>query len=80
MLFDNNNKPFAKWKSSCRKELLQALLELEANDKPTPELHYHMRKAKDCLYYWDNDVNAWERNTIAIQIPSNIYEQQELDE
>ena len=56
MLFDSDNKPFIKWKRSCRKELLQALLELESNDKPTPELHYHMRKAKDCLYYWDNNI------------------------
>jgi len=78
-MLDNNN-PFSKWKRSCRRELLQALLEIESNDKPTAEMHYHMRKAKDCLYYWDSDISAWEKNTVAIEIPSNIYEQQELDE
>ena len=56
-----------KWKRSLRKRLINCLARIENDNKPTQELHYELRKAKEAFTYWNSDTAMWEKHQIVIE-------------
>ena len=44
-----------KWRRTLRKKLLNCLVLIENKGKPTQDLMYELRKAKEALTYWNSD-------------------------
>ena len=55
-----------KWKRTLRKKLLNCLVLIENHGKPTQELMYELRLAKDALTYWNSDTALWEKHQMII--------------
>ena len=51
-----------KWRRTLRKKLINCLVLIENHGKPTQELMYELRKAKEALTYWNSDTATWEKN------------------
>ena len=56
-----------KWKRTLRKKLLNCLVLIEKHGKPTQELMYELRLAKDALTYWNSDTALWEKHQMVIE-------------
>ena len=48
-----------KWRRTLRKKLLNCLVLIENKGKPTQDLMYELRKAKEALTYWNSDSAMW---------------------
>ena len=57
-----------KWRRTLRKKLLNCLVLIENHGKPTQELLFELRKAKDALTYWNSDTALWEKHNMVIPI------------
>ena len=55
-----------KWKRTLRKKLLKCLVLIENQGRPTQELSYELRLAKDALTYWNSDTALWEKHQMVI--------------
>ena len=55
-----------KWRRTLRKELLNCLVLIENHGKPTQDLMYRLRKAKEALTYWNSDTALWEKHQMII--------------
>ena len=55
-----------KWRRTLRKKLLNCLVLIENHGKPTQELMYELRLAKDALTYWNSDTALWEKHQMVI--------------
>ena len=55
-----------KWRRTLRKKLLNCLVLIENHGKPTQELMYELRLAKDALTYWNSDTALWEKHQMII--------------
>ena len=70
----SDNKPMVdtswelKWRRTLRKKLLNCLVLIENHGKPTQELLFELRKAKDALTYWNSDTALWEKHNMVIPI------------
>ena len=68
----SENKPMVdtswelKWRRTLRKKLLNCLVLIENHGKPTQELMYELRLAKDALTYWNSDTALWEKHQMVI--------------
>jgi hypothetical protein len=51
-----------KWKRTLRKKLLNCLVLIENQGRPTQELSYELRLARDCFNNWNTDAADWEKN------------------
>ena len=81
----SDNKPMVdtswelKWRRTLRKKLLNCLVLIENHGKPTQELLFELRKAKDALTYWNSDTALWEKHNMVIPITPPV-PQAELQE
>ena len=70
----SDNKPMVdtswelKWRRTLRKKLLNCLVLIENKGKPTQELLFELRQAKDALTYWNSDTALWEKHNMVIPI------------
>ena len=70
----SDNKPIIdtswelKWRRTLRKKLLNCLVLIENHGKPTQELMYELRLAKDALTYWNSDTALWEKHQMVVPI------------
>ena len=55
-----------KWKRTLRKKLLNCLVLIENQGKPTQDLMYELRKAKEALTYWNSDTALSEKHQMII--------------
>ena len=55
-----------KWKRTYRKHLINCLVLIENKGKPTTELLYEQRKAKEALNNWNSDTATWERHHMVL--------------
>ncbi len=68
----SDNKPMVdtswelKWRRTLRKKLLNCLVLIENQGKPTQDLMYELRKAKEALTYWNSDTALWEKHQMVI--------------
>ena len=68
----SDNKPIIdtswelKWRRTLRKKLINCLVLIENHGKPTQELMYELRLAKDALTYWNSDTALWEKHQMVI--------------
>ena len=68
----SENKPMVdtswelKWRRTLRKKLLNCLVLIENQGKPTQDLMYELRKAKEALTYWNSDTALWEKHQMVI--------------
>jgi hypothetical protein len=68
----SENKPMVdtswelKWRRTLRKKLLNCLVLIENHGKPTQDLMYELRKAKEALTYWNSDTALWEKHQMVI--------------
>ena len=58
-----------KWKRTLRKKLLNCLVLIENQGRPTQELSYELRLARDCFNNWNTDAADWEKNRMVF--PTN---------
>ena len=69
----SDNKPMVdtswelKWRRTLRKKLLNCLVLIENQGKPTQDLMYELRKAKEALTYWNSDTALWEKHQMVIE-------------
>ena len=67
-----SNKPMidtsweSKWRRTLRKKLLNCLVLIENHGKPTQDLMYELRQAKEALTYWNSDTALWEKHQMVI--------------
>ena len=59
----SENKPMVdngemKRRRTLRKKLLNCLVLIENQGKPTQDLMYELRKAKEALTYWNSDTHC----------------------
>ena len=68
----SENKPMVdtswelKWRRTLRKKLLNCLVLIENHGKPTQDLMYELRQAKEALTYWNSDTALWEKHQMVI--------------
>ena len=55
-----------KWRRTLRKKLLNCLVLIENHGKPTQDLMYELRQAKEALTYWNSDTALWEKHQMVI--------------
>ena len=81
----SENKPMVdtswelKWRRTLRKKLLNCLVLIENHGKPTQDLMYELRKAKEALTYWNSDTALWEKHQMVIPTSAPV-PQAELQE
>ena len=74
----SDNKPIIdtswelKWRRTLRKKLLNCLVLIENHGKPTQELMYELRLAKDALTYWNSDTALWEKHQMVVPITQPV--------
>ena len=74
----SDNKPMVdtswelKWRRTLRKKLLNCLVLIENQGKPTQELMYELRKAKEALTYWNSDTALWEKHQMVIPMNAPV--------
>jgi len=73
-MIDNSHK--IKWKRSARKNLINAIVQIENFDYPTDELKNYLALAKDCVFYWGSDIAKWEKHTATIELPQPVLDHQ----
>ena len=81
----SENKPMVdtswelKWRRTLRKKLLNCLVLIENQGKPTQDLMYELRKAKEALPYWNSATALWEKHQMVIPMNAPV-PQAELQE
>ena len=45
---------------------------IENQGKPTQELMYELRKAKEALTYWNSDTALWEKHQMVVPITQPV--------
>ena len=74
----SDNKPIIdtswelKWRRTLRKKLLNCLVLIENHGKPTQELMYELRLARDALTYWNSDTALWEKHQMVIPMNAPV--------
>ena len=74
----SDNKPMVdtswelKWRRTLRKKLLNCLVLIENQGKPTQDLMYELRKAKAALTYWNSDTALWEKHQMVIPMNAPV--------
>jgi len=74
----SENKPMVdtswelKWRRTLRKKLLNCLVLIENHGKPTQDLMYELRKAKEALTYWNSDTALWEKHQMVIPMNAPV--------
>ena len=74
----SDNKPMVdtswelKWRRTLRKKLLNCLVLIENQGKPTQDLMYELRKAKEALTYWNSDTALWEKHQMVIPMNAPV--------
>ena len=68
-----------KWRRTLRKKLLNCLVLIENQGKPTKDLLYEVRKAKEALTYWNSDTALWEKKKMVITTTETV-QQDELQD
>ena len=74
----SENKPMVdtswelKWRRTLRKKLLNCLVLIENKGKPTQELMYELRLARDALTYWNSDTALWEKHQMVIPMNAPV--------
>ena len=74
----SDNKPMVdtswelKWRRTLRKKLLNCLVLIENHGKPTQDLMYELRKAKEALTYWNSDTALWEKHQMVIPMNAPV--------
>ena len=66
-----------KWRRTLRKKLLNCLVLIENHGKPTQDLMYELRQAKEALTYWNSDSQDWIKHGMTIAMPTNPPSNQE---
>ena len=61
-----------KWRRTLRKKLLNCLVLIENHGKPTQDLMYELRKAKEALTYWNSDTALWEKHQMVIPMNAPV--------
>ena len=61
-----------KWRRTLRKKLLNCLVLIENQGKPTQDLMYELRKAKEALTYWNSDTALWEKHQMVIPMNAPV--------
>ena len=73
-----------KWRRTLRKKLINCLVLIENHGKPTQELMYELRKAKEAMMYWNSDTAIWEKHSmvfpVAMPVPQTELQTPEVDE
>ena len=78
----DENKPIIdtthelKWRRTLRKKLINCLVLIENHGKPTQELMFELRLAKDALRNWNSDTADWEKHSMVF--PVKLQAQTEL--
>ena len=62
-----------KWRRTLRKKLLNCLVLIENHGKPTQDLMYRLRKAKEALTYWNSDTALWEKHQMVIPMNAQYH-------
>ena len=57
-----------KWRRTLRKKLINCLVLIENHGKPTQELMYELRKAKEAMMYWNSDTATWEKHSMVFPV------------
>ena len=65
-----------KWRRTLRKKLINCLVLIENHGKPTQELMFELRLAKDALRNWNSDTADWEKHSMVF--PVKLQAQTEL--
>ena len=74
----SNDKPVLdsshelKWKRTYRKRLINCLALIENHGKPTTELLFEMRKAKEALNNWNSDSATFEKHQMVFPISAPV--------
>jgi|TARA_B100000073_G_scaffold339716_1_gene338577 hypothetical protein len=61
-----------KWKRTYRKHLINCLVLIENKGKPTTELLYEQRKAKEALNNWNSDSATFEKHQMVFPISAPV--------
>ena len=73
-MIDDSHK--IKWKRSARKNLINAIVQIENFDYPTEELKNYLARARDCVLYWGSDIAGWEHTVSEHKLPDPVAEHQ----
>ena len=57
-----------KWRRTLRKKLINCLVLIENHGRPTQELMYELRKAKEAMMYWNSDTATWEKHSMVFPV------------
>ena len=69
-----------KWRRTLRKKLLNCLVLMENHGKPTQDLMYELRQAKEALTYWNSDFADWVKHEMVIQTNPPVQPQEEIQQ
>ena len=61
-----------QWRRTLRKKLLNCLVLIENQGKPTQDLMYELRKAKEALTYCNSDTALWEKHQMVIPMNAPV--------
>ena len=70
----SDNKPIIdtswelKWRRTLRKKLLNCLVLIENHGKPTQELMFELRMAKEALRNWNSDSADWVKHRMSFPL------------
>jgi len=81
-----DNKPIIdtthelKWRRTLRRKLINCLALIENHGKPTQELMFELRMAKEALRNWNSDSADWVKHRMSFPLNmGNILSQAESD-
>ena len=57
-----------KWRRTLRRKLINCLALIENHGKPTQELMYELRLAKEALTYWNSDTADWVKHRMSFPL------------
>ena len=69
-----------KWRRTLRKKLLNCLVLMENHGKPTQDLMYELRQAKEALTYWNSDFADWVKHEMVIQTNPPVQPQEKIQQ
>ena len=69
-----------KWRRTLRRKLINCLALIENHGKPTQELMFELRMAKEALRNWNSDSADWVKHRMSFPLNmGNILSQAESD-
>ncbi len=57
-----------KWRRTLRRKLINCLALIENHGKPTQELMFELRMAKEALRNWNSDTALWEKHQMVFPL------------